>query len=634
MILRKMTASFGRLDKETLTLQEGLNIIHAPNEWGKSTWCAFLRCMLYGVDSSRREKAGYKPDKLRYAPWSGAPMAGVMDICWHGEEIRLQRNTRLPSAPMREFSAVYAATGHAVPELTESSAGEIIIGASEEVFRRTAFLGQGELVVSAGADLEKKITGLVSTGEEEISFAEAAERLRAWQRHRRWRNKGRLPEIEEEQAELCRHLASMESLREELTAVEEEIQLLEKQQSQTRQRMQSEQFNRREEAIIRMEKAQSRQHKLEETALLRRREAEERIQRLKDSPFAGQHPSQARQRVEADMAAAAKEGHRPRWGWIVPALLFLGGMTAVAGVVLHNWLVYLALGIFLACAVSAVVFRRIWKRKKQAVSPVYTVWGVQSGEELRQLLENYTSDWRSAEAAARLAKQVQQEAETARLEQKAVQSQVIAQLSEEGEAAEQLRHSREQYQALLENRAALKTRLDVLGDPLVLSSRQQQLTKEKTRLEAEYEALEIALREMDAANSKLTSEFSPQLARRTACWLSRLTGGRYSELTLDRELQAMLRRQGDILPREGAFLSRGTLDQLYLAMRMALCELVLPSEEPCPLVLDDALVTFDEERLGYAMDALEELSKTRQILLFTCQDREERYRSRKRGGEL
>ena len=69
MIIKRMTASFGCLEGRTLELHEGLNVIAAPNESGKSTWCAFIRAMLYGVDSSERARAGHLPDKARYAPW-------------------------------------------------------------------------------------------------------------------------------------------------------------------------------------------------------------------------------------------------------------------------------------------------------------------------------------------------------------------------------------------------------------------------------------------------------------------------------------------------------------------------------------------------------------------------------------
>lgn len=68
MIIRKMQADFGCLEGKSLELEPGLNIIRQPNESGKSTWCAFIRAMLYGIDTAERQKAGFLPDKLRYAP--------------------------------------------------------------------------------------------------------------------------------------------------------------------------------------------------------------------------------------------------------------------------------------------------------------------------------------------------------------------------------------------------------------------------------------------------------------------------------------------------------------------------------------------------------------------------------------
>ena len=88
-----MSATFGKLDQQTLELTGGLNVIQAPNESGKSTWCAFLLAMLYGVNSRERDRAGFIAEKNRYAPWSGAAMAGRLD-CRAGEnELTLTRAT-------------------------------------------------------------------------------------------------------------------------------------------------------------------------------------------------------------------------------------------------------------------------------------------------------------------------------------------------------------------------------------------------------------------------------------------------------------------------------------------------------------------------------------------------------------
>ena len=104
--------------------------------------------------------------------------------------------------------------------------------------------------------------------------------------------------------------------------------------------------------------------------------------------------------------------------------------------------------------------------------------------------------------------------------------------------------------------------------------------------------------------------------------MEKLTGGRYAEVSLSRELEASAVRPGEVLPRRALALSQGTADQLYLAVRLAVSQLCLPQEDPAPLVLDDALASFDGERLGLALDCLVRMGEERQILLFTCHSRE------------
>ena len=179
MIIRKLTASFGKLENESLSFRDGLNVIYAPNESGKSTWCAFIQAMLYGIDSSERVRAGYLPDKLRYAPWSGAPMEGTMELEADRCDITITRRTKSKNAPMQEFSAVYTGTNVPVKGLNGSNAGELLTGVSKDVFRRSAFIAQGNVGVTGSPELEKRISAIVTTGEEQCSYSEADERLRA-----------------------------------------------------------------------------------------------------------------------------------------------------------------------------------------------------------------------------------------------------------------------------------------------------------------------------------------------------------------------------------------------------------------------------------------------------------------------
>ena len=94
MKILSMTATFGKLENSTLTLNPDLNIIEAPNEWGKSTWCAFITAMFYGIETRVHSTKTAIADKERYAPWSGAPMSGRMDLLWNGRRITIQRSTK------------------------------------------------------------------------------------------------------------------------------------------------------------------------------------------------------------------------------------------------------------------------------------------------------------------------------------------------------------------------------------------------------------------------------------------------------------------------------------------------------------------------------------------------------------
>ena len=81
-------------------------------------------------------------------------------------------------------------------------------------------------------------------------------------------------------------------------------------------------------------------------------------------------------------------------------------------------------------------------------------------------------------------------------------------------------------------------------------------------------------------------------------------------------------REGDPSAHALEYLSEGARNQVYLAVRLAICSLVLPKDDPCPLILDDVLATFDDVRAKQTLRLLRELARERQILLFTCRSRE------------
>ena len=163
-------------------------------------------------------------------------------------------------------------------------------------------------------------------------------------------------------------------------------------------------------------------------------------------------------------------------------------------------------------------------------------------------------------------------------------------------------------------------RQKAMGDPAELAAVQERCRQALDRRTEEYDALTVALAALKEANLRLQERFSPALNQLASQYLARLTGQRYASLTLTRTFEGAAATAEDVRPHPVLALSRGTADQIYLAVRLAVCALCLP-EKP-PIFLDDALAAFDDDRLRLALDLLRELAGEQQLLLFTCQSRE------------
>ena len=226
LLIHRMTATFGKLQSRTLELKDGLNIIEAPNETGKSTWCAFLLAMLYGINSRERDKAGFIADKNRYAPWSGAAMSGRLDCRAGADELSLTRTTRRQTAPMGDFQALYAGTGDSSPGLTSQNCGETLLGVSREVYERSAFIRQSGMTITQDAGLERRIAALITSGEEDTSYTEAADALKKQLNRRRHNKTGQIPVLEAELQDIRRQLTELDSLEVHLQAARRQSEAL------------------------------------------------------------------------------------------------------------------------------------------------------------------------------------------------------------------------------------------------------------------------------------------------------------------------------------------------------------------------------------------------------------------------
>ena len=721
--IHRMSATFGKLDQQTLELTDGLNVIQAPNESGKSTWCAFLLAMLYGVNSRERDRAGFIAEKNRYAPWSGAAMAGRLD-CRAGEnELTLTRATKRQTAPLGDFRAVYAGTNDDVPGLTGQSCGETLLGVSREVYERSAFIRQAGLPVTQDAGLERRIAALITSGEEDTSYSEAADALKKQLNRRRHNRTGQIPALEAELAETRRQLAELTETERSLTQARQTADRLAREEEELSSLLALHDRWDAARQLRALDEARSEAAAAAETADRLRRQAEETrlpeneaIARLRgaivnletvrksvdramaekdaamkaqvraetavsDSPFAGR---------SADEARRAAEGVPPvrRKAWWLPVLLAAlcaGGvlLARAVGGALPLWAAAPAGAAGLLAGLLAIFGRERADRKGRLA--YLAGYGASSAEELTALTERYgalcrardeaqaaavktaatydalyasltsneqgillevrrfapaafdipTADGALRECAVRRRElnAALSAADTARVRCETLARQAPEDAPSEDAPTQPPARSREELETALvpvrtELSAArsaadrLSGRISAMGGRAALEAQEERLTAKIAVLNDEYDAIALAMETLEEANSELQNRFAPQLGQRAAELFSLLTDGAYSDVALDRSFHLAAAPAGDPIRRDAQLLSAGAGGQLYLAVRLAVCELVLPREDAPPLVLDDALADFDDRRCRIALRLLKEEAKRRQILLFTCHSRE------------
>ena len=631
MMIRKLTASFGKLDNETLSFRSGLNVIYAPNESGKSTWCAFIQAMLYGIDTAERARAGHLPDKLRYAPWSGAPMEGSMELTADRCDITITRRTRSKGGPMQDFSAVYTGSNVPVKGLNGSNAGELLTGVSRDVFRRSAFIAQGGVGVTGSPELEKRISAIVSTGEEHCSYSEADERLRAWQRRRRYNRRGLLPELEGRMDETQRKLEEMsgslqnvDELEAKLERAQRDCELLEKQVAESRKRQRREALDRLTRGRAALQQS-SEEHDAAMDALTQAREE------LHRDRFGLRDPDEAEAEAEEDLqlVASLREGTGRRVSPVLGVALML---LALAAAIFYTqfgqiWLIVLAGAL---CAASLFFLFRFGSQRREREQlrlqqkKLLEKYHARTVGEVRQALEEHRTRWERMLQAEETERACRGSFESARGTLTGLEEEALRELdftdgnSEAAQLGRRLTAGRAQIEALSHQIAVASGRLASMGDPLVLASALSCLHAEYEQISDEYDAIALALDTLRDADAELQSRFSPELGRVASGYMAAVTGGRYADVLINRDFSAQTRASDEAIARSADYLSAGTLDIMYLAVRLAVCELALPDGEPCPLILDDALVNLDNERLDQAMKLLAEIARERQVILFSC----------------
>ena len=706
MRIYSMTATFGKLEHEKLTLEPGLNIIDAPNEWGKSTWCAFLVTMLYGLDTRAKTTKTALADKERFAPWSGAPMSGRIDLCWNGRDITIERSSR-GRTPMGVFRAYETDTGLDIPELTATNCGQVLLGVERSVFTRSAFLRFSDLPVTQDDALRHRLNALVTTGDESGAAEALGQKLKDLKNRCRYNKSGLLPQAEARKQELTQKIAELDHFTTQADRIQQRqlelkdwVRQLENHKIALAHQAAQADAQQLTAAAAALDTAKERQKHWETLCadLPQPQQAQEAIaeldtlhqnmitlqsmeQQLPPMPpipeipacFAGIPPREAAAKAEQDAAQyqALTTPKKPPYG-IMLGLTALA-VAAGAAVALLSQILYGGLLLLVALGFGFIGWSMMKKHKtaqeefqKQqdalcrrygtatpaqwiAMAQQYMVqWDRyeqtlslvrdqrQELDQRRNALQQRTkslsgrtrsqwqevlSCWISLEDAQRNTKQAEHHYQTMQSVVKTAPApteadeltcsmpQTLQYLSEAAFEQQQLQQKLGQYQGQSE----------ALGSRDALEKELEAVERRLHALEQTNAALEQALDALAAARLELQRRFAPRITKGAQELFARLTADRYDRFMLTEDLSVQAAARDEDVLHSQQWRSDGTVDQLYLALRLAVARELIPS---APLILDDALVRFDDDRLAIALEILKQEAEEKQVILFTCQSRE------------
>ena len=676
MIIKQLEMQrFGKFKDTVITLKDGLMPLCQANETGKTTMADFIRFMFYGFEKSKAKRTLGENLLIRYQPWDSAEgLAGAIEFSDEaGKGYRIERSV---SVKGKNTARVMDADGKAVDT---DAPGEYFLGVDAETFVNVFYIAQGNRTSRRTAGMDVAMKNLVTTGSEDISYDQVMEKLEK-QRLRytsRTGSGGKIKSLQNEIEETERFIA-LESARLsaapadttqqsrqrlaqidiELRKTEDALRVHDTYRAYLRQQ-------KREQQTAEDSLSESTIRELEEMFAGRRRHAQNVEQKRQNANMLQAQLTELSHREQTALQYR-KEVNFPRgalWGIVMGILLIIAG---IVGAVWHMVsLIISVVGITVTAGAVCAGLRLprellsagIRNRKELTAAVQMALWQQDNMQRQRALYETALSEWKTAEtqaedweqkyrvlcettgvrtpeeleqytrngAALQLAAERLRDARTrlAELRDSEEKDREIADPTlpdgeEEtwrGREKELVREREELLRHMAEHAAehrALKTRREQLGE---MSASLEQKRAELAAAQSAHEIVCIAMETMEQAQSALRDNYAPLLRAAMEKNLSMLTDGKYDTVTLDEEFTLRIKAQGGL--RELDYFSAGTRDAAYLALRLALADIV-EGERTLPLIFDDPFVNLDDARWKNLFAHLKELGKERQILLFSC----------------
>ena len=586
--------AFGTLKNKEINLSDKINIIHGKNESGKSTLLTYIKTAFYGISRNKNGKEISDYDK--YKPWSGEEFSGKIKYTLdNGEQFEIfrdfnKKNPKIYNAKLEDVTNQF--------NIDKKEGSQFFfeqVGIDENIFTSTIMAEQQEVKLSEQRQniLIQKIANIAGTGNSNMSYNKAKDRL----------NKKQLDEVGTERTQgkpiniLKNKIKNIEQILGKLNLYKENKSIIEQNKIKLKNKIQEQEQRKElikqiselnEKIIIETEKANYKRNIKEEK--------ESKIQELINE--------------KNKLIQENKNNKTNNKLFIIIFLVLISLLIANIVIIKNKFITYTTL-ILVGAEIVIYYLAKAQKEKRK-----------------KEVIKNNTDLINTKIELLEKEKEViEEEIKTEENELKAEKEHIKNKYNIELYDIENSKNDLEQItNEINEGKIKLNT-LEIeekgissqLEELITLQEEHENLSEQLKEIEQKNYEINLAKEFLEKAYEKMKINITPKFTENLSQTIKNITNDKYSKVNINDENGLIIEMQnGEYVSAEK--LSIGTIDQLYLSLRMSMVEEI--SKEKMPIILDEAFAYYDDERLENILKYLIERFNNHQLIIFTCTNRE------------
>lgn len=594
---------FGKFHERTISFDPQINVVYGKNEAGKSTLHTFIRGMLFGIDK-QRGRPSRNDLYTKFEPWENSgTYEGSLRLEHQGTIYRIERNFQKNS---KEFSVINETLGKSIPP-TKTLMDELLCGLSETAYNNTISIGQLKSATDGGmvSELKNYIANMNTSGNMALNITKASAFLKS---QKKILESQMVPGAARTYTAL---LGEIKTIEREISGPEYENQ------------MSAYQKLRLEAKNLIDQKQKEKEHLLQKVS----RGRQVLIQnQLPDLNSIDTYQNQA-QNIYSDYQIAKENSEKKSrillqflslflaTGILIGAgyLYYLGDANPMSALLHVSALA--ATGVMAGVSFLLYILALICFLAQKRCQKELTL----SSQVLQETFSRHLGDGAITDTAMDALNQ--RMVEFKRLSDAMDQSEsAINRLAEEISSLQEKQNTcSEVIEKQQKTQWELEKKLELLANYKTQAEALRHTLAENERVSLELAAIDLAQDTMTELSTSIRDSFGLYLNKTASDLISGITGGIYNSMSVDENLNIYMNTRTKLVPIEQV--SSGTMDQVYLALRLAAAKLIQNGTDQMPLIFDDSFVLYDDERLRSALKWLAK-AYNGQIIIFTCHQRE------------